>query len=127
LEVVTLSPAQAIGAGGAIVAWIDATHTTLGAGRVAERGVRAETLGSAVGAELAADLASGATVDVHAADQLLVWLALAGGGSFTARELSPHAQTAIWLIEQFLPVRFECAAEGALVRVRAAPRPEPSR
>jgi RNA 3'-phosphate cyclase len=127
VEVVTLCPAEAIGAGGAVVAWIDAAHTTLGAGRVAERGVRAETLGSAVGAELAADLASGATVDVHAVDQLLVWLALAGGGSFTVRELSPHAQTAIWLIEQFLPVRFACNAEGALVRVRADPCTEPSR
>jgi RNA 3'-phosphate cyclase len=108
---------DAHGQGGAIVAWASTAGTILGAGRVAERGVRAEALGEAVGDELAADLASGATVDVHAADQLLVYLALARGGEFLVRELTRHAHTAIWLIEQFLPVRFATSAAGALTRV----------
>ena len=125
IEIVVLAPAQGAGHGGAIVAWADAAHTTLGAGRVAERGVRAEVLGTAVGAELAADLASGATLDVHAADQLPVYLALAGGGSFSCRELTRHAQTAIWLLEQFLPTRFHVRTEGPLTRVRAAQRETP--
>ena len=125
IEIVVLAPAQGAGHGGAIVAWADAAHTTLGAGRVAERGVRAEALGAAVGAELAADLASGATLDVHAADQLPVYLALAGGGSFACRELSRHGQTAIWLLEQFLPTRFHVRPEGPLTRVRAAQRETP--
>lgn len=89
----------------------------LGAGRVAERGVRAETLGDEAGAELAADLAAGAALDVHAADQLLVYLALAGSGRFTTRQVTSHARTAMWLIEQFLPVRFEVATAGTLTRV----------
>lgn len=118
VEVAELAPEQAAGAGGAIVAWAETGHTVLGAGRVAERGVRAETLGAAVGAELREDLAAGATLDVHAADQLLVYLALAGGGTFWTRTLSRHARTAIWVIEQFLPVSFATAAEGPRVRVR---------
>jgi RNA 3'-phosphate cyclase len=110
---------EAIGQGGAIVLWARTDESVLGAGRVAERGVRAETIGDAAGGELAADLAAGAALDVHAADQLLVWLALAGGGRFTAREITSHVRTAIWLIDQFLPVRFEVATSGALARIEA--------
>jgi RNA 3'-phosphate cyclase len=121
IEIAQLGPERALGPGGAIVVWAQTENTVLGAGRVAQRGIRAEALGSAVGAELRADLAAGAGVDVHAADQILVYLALARGGSFSTRTLSSHAQTAIWLIEQFLPVRFESAAEDSRVRIRVAP------
>ncbi len=117
-----LGPDDAIGQGGAIVAWARADGTVLGAGRVAERGVRAEALGEAVGLELASDLAAGAAVDVHAADQLLVYFALAGGGWLTTRAVSVHARTCMWLIEQFLPVRFEVSQAGALFRIALAAR-----
>jgi len=112
---------QAAGPGGAVVAWAKCAHSVLGAGGVAQRGKRAEDLGTAVGEELRADLESGAGVDAHAADQLLVYLALAGGGSLSARTLSSHAHTAIWLIECFLPVRFTTATRNGLVHVSVAP------
>jgi len=102
--------------------WARTQGTVLGAGRVAERGVRAETLGAAVGEELAADIAAGATLDRHAADQLLVYLALAKGGSYLVRSTTEHARTAMWLIKQFLPVRFDVAPKGELVRVTVTPR-----
>jgi len=121
VEVEVIDPARATGAGGAIVMWARTRATVLGAGRVAERGVRAETLGAAVGEELAADIAAGATLDRHAADQLLVYLALAKGGSYLTRSITPHARTAMWLIEQFLPARFDVSSKGELVRVSVAP------
>jgi RNA 3'-phosphate cyclase len=122
-ETAVLGNGEAIGQGGAVVMWARCEHTVLGAGRVAERGVRAEMLGDAVGGELAADIAAHATLDVHAADQILVYLALAGGEStFTTRELTGHARTAMWLIEQFLPVRFTASPLGMLTRVSVAPR-----
>ena len=117
-----LDSMQAMGKGGAIVVWARTEHTVLGASRVAEFGVRAEALGAAVGEELVNDLSAGATADLHAADQLLVYLALARGGSYLARSLTTHAQTAIWLIEQFLPVRFAAVPKGELVRVSVASR-----
>ena len=117
-----LGPDDAIGQGGAIVVWARAGGTVLGAGQVAERGVRAEALGEAAGGELGADLAAGAAVDVHAADQLLVYFALADGGALTTRSVSLHARTCIWLIEQFLPVRFEISQAGALARIALAAR-----
>jgi len=122
IEIAGLSREQAFGTGGAIVAWAQTENTILGAGRVAERGIRAEALGSAVGAELRDDLAAGVSLDTHAADHILVYLALARGGSFSTRLLSSHAQTAIWVIEQFLPVRFESSAEDSRVRVRVVSR-----
>ena len=122
-ETAIVADEEAIGQGGAVVMWAQFEHTVVGAGRVAERGVRAETLGEAVGSELAADLAAHATIDVHAADQILVYLALAGGeSSFTTREFTSHARTAMWLIEQFLPVRFTTSPQGALTRIAVAPR-----
>jgi RNA 3'-phosphate cyclase len=112
-----LGTEEARGTGGAITLWAESAGSVLGASRVAERGVRAETLGAAAGAELAADLASGASLDVHAADQVLVYLALApGGSSFTVREVSSHARTTMWLLEQFLEARFHVGREGGLWR-----------
>lgn len=116
-----LGEREAFGRGGAIVLWPETEHTVLGAARVAELGVRAETLGEAVARELRADLAAGVTADVHAADQLLVYLALARGRSaFTTREFTSHARTAMWIIEQFLPVRFCAEPVAGAVRVAVA-------
>lgn len=79
------------------------------------RGVSAEQLGEEAGRALRADLQSGAGVDLHAADQLLIYAALAGGGShYTARALSLHAETAMWLIAPFLPVRFRVSRQENL-------------
>ncbi len=123
VRIAVLGPEQAIGAGGAIVLRARTAHSLLGAARVAQRGIPAEQLGAEAAAELRSDLASGAALDIHAADQLLIYLALAGPGSrFTTRVLSSHARTAIWLIEQFLPVRFDIDEQPtrAAVRVVAA-------
>lgn len=114
---------EALGAGGAITVWAESEAGLAGASRIAERGVRAEALGEAVGAELAADLSSGAALDLHAADQVLVYLALArGASSFTVRSVSSHAVTAMWLMPQFLPVRFAAEPAAGLVRIHAAPQ-----
>jgi len=121
VEVEVVDAARAAGPGGAIVVWARTGATVLGAGRVAERGVRAETLGAAVGEELAADLSAGATLDRHAADQMLVYLALAKGGSFLTRSITTHARTAMWLLSQFFAVRFDVSSKGELVRVSVAP------
>jgi RNA 3'-phosphate cyclase len=122
IEARALGQDEATGSGGAIVAVAETDMTRLGAAWVAERGVRAEEIGEAVGGQLSADLLNGAAVDVHAADQLLVYLALAGGGGFTVRTVSSHAATGMWLIEQFLPVRFSIEERGRLARVTVTPR-----
>lgn len=65
-------------------------------------------------------LKTDALVDEYLTDQLLLPLALAGGGEFTARVISQHAETQAWLIEQFLSVdiKFEVINEHkTLVRI----------
>jgi len=128
LRVETALDAQAAssGPGGAIVLAADRGATVLGAGRVAERGVRAEALGEAAAAELARDLALDVALDVHAADQLIVYLALAcasgSSASFTTAEASLHTTTAIWLAERFLPVRFTVEQRDRYVQVECVGR-----
>jgi RNA 3'-terminal phosphate cyclase (ATP) len=48
-------------------------------------------------------LTSEVPVGEHLADQLLLPMALAGGGSFVTMPLSQHALTNIEVIKQFLP------------------------
>jgi len=117
-----LAREEAAGTGGAITVWAASDAARIGACRVAQRGVRAEALGEAVGHELAADLASGATLDTHAADQILIYLALAeGDSSFSVREVTSHARTAMWLISQFLAVRYVIEAPGDVSRITVLP------
>ncbi|WP_201512707.1 RNA 3'-terminal phosphate cyclase [Psychrobacter alimentarius] len=52
-------------------------------------------------------LSTNALVDEYLTDQLLLPLALSGGGEFSARMISAHTETQAWLIEQFLPVEIQ--------------------
>ncbi|MDT7806398.1 MAG: 3-terminal phosphate cyclase [Acidobacteriota bacterium] len=71
---------------------------------VGERGVRAEQVASCVVHEAQAYLDAGAPVGQHLADQLLIPMALAGGGSYTTATPSLHTTTNIEVIKKFLPV-----------------------
>jgi RNA 3'-terminal phosphate cyclase (ATP) len=85
-----------------------------------ERGVSAETVANRVVKSMRAYLASGAAVGEHLADQLVLPLALAGGGHFTTCAHSMHLATNVAVIERFLPVRTQVAttAKGWLVSVK---------
>lgn len=71
-----------------------------------ERGVPAEQIADRVATEALVLLAAEAPVGQHLADQLLVPLALAGGGAMRTVEPSLHSTTVAALVERFLPVRF---------------------
>ena len=87
-----------------------------------ERGVPAETVAMVAAAEMRALLTAGVPVGSHLADQLLLPMALAGGGAFLTLPLSGHAQTAIEVIEAFGAARFDVRpAAGGNVVVATAP------
>jgi RNA 3'-terminal phosphate cyclase (ATP) len=69
---------------------------------IGERGVRAETVAARAVKEARQYLASGAPVGEHLADQLLIPLALAGGGSYMTGPPSLHTTTNIEVIKKFL-------------------------
>lgn len=107
------------GAGTGIVLWANYENTVLGANGLGERGVPAEKVAQNAVEGLLAEMNSMATLDVHAADQFLPYMALADGESvFLARQLSNHAKTNMWLIEQFLDVKFEVKKKDGLEEVR---------
>lgn len=103
-----LCPADvAASPGGAIVLRAVCARGVLGAGEVAQRGVRAEQLGESAGKSLRRDIDAHATLDVHALDQMLAFLALADGASVLhAAHVSSHAATAMWLLERLALARF---------------------
>lgn len=67
-----------------------------------ERGLQAEAVGEAVASEVKAYLAAGVPVGVHLADQLLLPLALAGGGAFRTMPLSRHSLTNLEVLRDWL-------------------------
>ena len=82
------------------------------------RGVSAENVARSVAKAADAYLASNACIDEHAADQLLLPMALAGGGTFTTTAASDHLLSNARVIEKFLPVEIAIDEVGdALWRV----------
>ncbi len=95
------------GPGNAVMIEIERPEVTelfTGFGR---RGVPAEEVAAGVAGEAARYLATGAAVGEHLADQLLLPLALAGGGRYRAVGPTPHATTNVETIRRFLEVAVE--------------------
>lgn len=113
---------QAIGQGGAIVLWARTDHALLGSSEVAQRGVPAERIAGTAVQALREDIVCGATLDLHASDQVLIYCALSQGPScFRARTLSSHAHTTLWLLQQFLPLRVRTLPADAATHVDIVP------
>jgi RNA 3'-phosphate cyclase len=122
IEQQILGQDKAIGQGGAIVLWARTDHALLGSSEVAQRGVPAERIAGTAAQVLREDIVSGATLDLHASDQLLIYCALAQDpSSFCAHALSSHAHTTLWLLQQFLPLRAVTVPAGAATRVDIEP------
>jgi RNA 3'-terminal phosphate cyclase (ATP) len=83
-----------------------------------EKGLRAELVAGRALDELAAFIAHDVPVGEHLEDQLLLPMAVAGGGRFRcAAPLSPHARTNIATIKEFLPIPIEVREDGATAEV----------
>lgn len=105
--------AHSPGPGNAILLEIESQYVTEVFTGFGERGVRAEDVAGAAAAEAAQYLASDVPVGQHLADQLILPLALAGGGSFRTLTATPHTITNIETVERFLPVQFAVEAASA--------------
>ena len=91
---------------------------TVGGIALGKPGLKAEKVGVIAAKALLNELKQGVGVDEYLADQLIPYMALAGGGSFTTRIISMHTKTNIWVTEQFLPVKFKIEElETGLFRV----------
>lgn len=113
------------GPGNALLITLEYEHVTEVVVSFGEKAVRSEIVAKHAVNEARRYIASGAAVGEHLADQLMLPMALAGGGSFTAESVSQHALTNAEVISSFLPVEFSFAQETLpsgvrhVVRVRA--------
>lgn len=112
---------EARGPGNVLSIEIESEHATEVVTGFGKKGVPAEAVADGACDEARAYLDSGVPVGEHLADQLLIPLALAGGGSFVTGEPSSHARTNMDVIRRFLGTRFEVeSAAGAARRIRVA-------
>jgi RNA 3'-terminal phosphate cyclase (ATP) len=81
-----------------------------GGSALGSRGLPAEAVGEMAAEELALELGSAATVDVHLCDQLIPYLAMTGG-SYIVREISMHTRTNIWTAGHFFKQRISISGE----------------
>lgn len=108
---------EAVCPGSGIQLWATTSGSVFGGNGLGERGKPAEAVGAEAADSLIFGLQGGA-VDPQTADQLLPYLALAGGGSYTTREVTDHVTTNAYVVERFLPVAIEAA--GGRVACRPA-------
>lgn len=99
--------------------WIEATCGALtevftGFGR---KGVSAEAVAAEALAEFVRWRDHGAPVGEHLADQLLLPLALAGGGTFRTGPLTEHTTTNMAVIRRFLDCTFDQTTDGDVVTI----------
>ncbi len=111
------SPSRSAGSAVCVVAEFE--NTVVGADGLGARGKRAEEVGREAAQAFLREFESTACLDRHMADQILPYMALADGESaVTVSEITAHCRTNMWVIERFMPGRFE--VNGNLIRWRAA-------
>lgn len=98
--------------GSGIQLWVETESSRIGGNALGEKGKRSEE----VGKEAAEDLIrnSEGAVDRYAGDQLLPFLATAGG-NIKVSEVTEHCHTNQWVIQRFLDVDF--SVQGKLIQI----------
>ena len=107
------------GPGNAVLVTLDHDHITEVFTAIGEKRVRAEEVAGTAVNEVEDYRSSTAAVGEHLADQVILPMALAGGGQFTMHRLSQHSKTNAEVIKRFLPVQiyFEESVEHYICRI----------
>jgi RNA 3'-terminal phosphate cyclase (ATP) len=106
-------------AGAALALFAQGEEAIIGADQAGAPRRSAESIGRYVSNCLLEDLDSGATVDRHLADQMVIFAALGEGTSeFLIPGATDHVHANIWLVETILGAR--ARLEGQLLRIEGA-------
>jgi RNA 3'-phosphate cyclase len=105
--------------GSSIVLWAETdTGAIIGADAIGELGKTSEAVGREAAEKLYAEIPMRPTVDVHLADMLIPYVALAEGTSiFLIRAVSDHLEANVWLAEKMLNARFKIQKWNRLFRI----------
>lgn len=113
---VRLEYTDSLSIGGEIVLWavcgingkIDPLNPViLGSSVLVEKEKTSEQIGAEAAEILIKEIQTGAAADSHLADQLIPVMGLLPGSSIIVPEVSRHTLTNIYVVEKFLPVKFE--------------------
>jgi RNA 3'-terminal phosphate cyclase (ATP) len=110
------------GPGNALMLTLEYEHTTEVFTAFGEKSVSAEHVARQVVQRARQYLCTKAAVAEYLGDQLMLPLALAGGGGFTVDAVSTHARTNAQVIELFLPVRFAFGTHDGVDACTVHPR-----
>ncbi len=100
------------GPGNALLITLEHQHVTEVFCAFGEKSVRAEAVARQAIQQVRDYVRSGAAVGEYLADQIMLPMALAGGGEFTLSQVSGHARTNAEVIAAFLPVDIAFRKEG---------------
>lgn len=113
--------AMSEGAGNAVLVKIHCGNHTMVFSEYGWKGRTAERVAHEVCKRALAFAQSGLSIDRHLADQLVVPMALAGGGSFVTEKLTKHTETCLELLPIFTALRATVnVASSAHVRISIA-------
>ena len=116
---VEYGPAASPGSG--IDLWALAKNMVLGANALGARGKKAEEVGEEAASALIRQLNAGAALDEWMGDQILPFVAVAGGEStISIARITDHLRTNLWVINHFLPLETQIKEEKnrAIVTLR---------
>jgi RNA 3'-terminal phosphate cyclase (ATP) len=111
-ECVAAEPVESAGPGNAVMIEIQCEYITEVFVGFGQKGVPAETVARQVVEEARRYLAADVPVGEHLADQLLIPLALAGGGKFRTLAPSSHTMTNMVVLRRFVEVGIDCQPIG---------------
>ncbi|MCJ7613176.1 RNA 3'-terminal phosphate cyclase [Candidatus Bathyarchaeota archaeon] len=105
--------------GSSMVLWTKTSKgALLGGDAIGEIRKSSEEVGREAAENLLKETEAHATVDVHLADMLVPYIALANGTStYLTREMTDHLDTNIWLVEKILGTKIQATQVGNLIRV----------
>ncbi len=106
--------------GSSLVLWAKTiTDALMGGDAIGELRKLSEVVGREAAENLVKEIEAEATVDVHLADMLVPYVALAKGeSSYLCRLMTEHLDTNIWLAQKILGVKFEVTRVGSLYEIR---------
>jgi RNA 3'-terminal phosphate cyclase (ATP) len=111
-EAVAVEEVDSPGPGNVVLAELVSEHVTEVFAGFGQRGVSAEKVGAGVARQVRRYLEAGVPIGEHLADQLLVPMALARGGTFRTLAPSSHTQTNLETLGKFLEVHATLEEHG---------------
>ncbi|MGD2066990.1 MAG: RNA 3'-terminal phosphate cyclase [Candidatus Bathyarchaeota archaeon] len=106
--------------GSSIALWAKTSKGTIvGGDAIGELRKSSEAVGKEATEKLLKEIEAHATVDVHLADMLVPYVALAKGTSiYTTRKITDHIDTNIWFVEKILGTKIKVTKVGSIYEIK---------